>query len=79
MRYYDDVTLADLADENNKRNIPEISPKDNFDSYAYKDNGSDHPCLCDRMFRADHPAWHSKRHYTFILRGRRRYLLTSDL
>ena len=34
---YDDATLADLADENNKRNIPEVSPKDDFDSYDYNE------------------------------------------
>ena len=34
---YDDATLADLADENNNRNIPEVSPKDDFDSYDYNE------------------------------------------
>ena len=34
---YDDATLADLEDENNKQNIPEVSPKDDFDSYDYNE------------------------------------------
>ena len=41
---YDDVTLADLADEDNKRNIrniPEVSPKDHFDSCDYNVNFHD--------------------------------------
>ena len=33
---YDDETLAELADENNERNIPDIAPETDFDDEGYE-------------------------------------------